>query len=112
MKMFLIGFFSCYCVASLLIFLAKYYGWDFATDAFIRPWCALAIVVLFLPCITWGLLRNVVRPVEQGAVDKLMRSGLRVRRLLGRLCLCHDKSAKKWWNRAFFIRVKKEADGK
>lgn len=108
MKMFLIGFFTCYCVASLLIFLAEDYGWDFATDAFIKPWCALAIVVLFLPFIAYGLLRHVVKPVEQGTVDKLRKLGMMDRHLFGRLYFCYDKDAKMWHNRAFFFRIRKE----
>lgn len=108
MKMFLIGFFTCYCVASLLIFLAEYYGWDFATDAFIRPWRALAIVVLFLPCIAYGLLRHVIKPGEQENVDKLRKLGMMDRHLFGQLYFCYDRDAKKWYNRAFFFRIRKD----
>lgn len=108
MKMFLIGFFACYCVASLLIFLADDYGWEFATDAFIRPWCALAIVVLFLPCIMWGLLRNVVKPAKPEAVYALRKLGMSDRHLFGQLYFCYDRDAKKWYNRAFFFRIRKE----
>lgn len=108
MKMFLVGFFSCYCVASLLIFLADEYDLDFAAMAFIQPWCALAIVVLFLPFIAYGLLRHVVKPVEQGAVDKLRELGMQDRRLFGQLYFCYDRDAKKWYNRAFFFRIRKE----
>lgn len=108
MKMFLIGFFACYCVASLLIFLADEYDLDFAAMAFIQPWCALAIVVLFLPCIMWGLLRNVVKPAKPEAVYALRKLGMSDRHLFGQLYFCYDRDAKKWYNRAFFFRIRKE----
>lgn len=108
MKMFLIGFFTCYCAASLLIFLADEYDLDFAAMAFIQPWCALIIVVLMLPFIVWRLLRHVVNPVEPENVYALRKLGMSDRHLFGQLYFCYDRDAKKWYNRAFFFRIRKE----
>lgn len=100
MKMFLIGFFSCYYAASLLIFLEDECDLDSVTDVFLLPWYALSAA--------WRLLRYAINPVEPETVYALRRLGASVRHLFGKLYFCYNRDAKKWYNRAFFFRIRKE----
>ena len=100
MKMFLIGFFTCYCVASLLIFLGDECDLDSVTDVFLLPWYALSAV--------WRRLRCAINPVEPETVYALRKLGMQDRHLFGQLYFCYDRDAKKWYNRAFFFRIRKE----
>lgn len=100
MKMFLIGFFTCYYAASLLIFLGDECDLDSVTDVFLLPWYALSAV--------WRLLRCAIHPVEPETVYVLRKRGMQDRHLFGQLYFCYDRDAKKWYNRAFFFRIRKE----
>lgn len=100
MKMFLIGFFTCYYAASLLIFLEDECDLDSVTDVFLLPWYTLSAV--------WRLLRCAINPVEPETVYVLRKRGMQDRHLFGQLYFCYDRDAKKWYNRAFFFRIRKE----
>lgn len=100
MKMFLLGFLTCYTIASLLI----YNDNDKWLNRFITPFCAVGIVVLIIPCFIWRLLRLCFVPVRSDIMDYLKDDY--VKRLFGNIYFCHDKKAKNWLNKIFLFRYK------
>ena len=100
MKMFLLGFLACYVIVSLLI----YDDNDEWLNRFITPFCAVGIVVLFVPCFIWRVTRFCFVPVRLDVMDCL--KDVYVKRLFGNIYFCHDKKAKNWLNKIFLFRYK------
>lgn len=100
MKMFLLGFLTCYAIASLLI----YNDNDKWLNRFITPFCAVGIVVLFVPCFIWRLLRLCFVSVRPDIMDCL--KDVYVKHLFGNIYFCYDKKAKNWLNKIFLFRYK------
>lgn len=100
MKMFFVGFLTCYIIASLII----YNDDDEWLDRFITPFCAAGIVVLIIPCFIWRLLRFCFVPVRSDIMSYL--KGTYVKRLFGNIYFCHDKKAKNWMDKIFLFRYK------
>ena len=100
MKMFLLGFFACYVVASLLI----YEDDDEWLDRFITPFCAVGIVVLIIPSFIWRFVRLCFKPVKSDVMDYLKDAY--VKHIVGEIYFCYDKKAKNWFNKIFLFRYK------
>ena len=100
MKMFLLGFLACYVIASLLIFNDA----DEWLNRFIKPFCAVGLVVLIIPFLIWRFVRLCFKPVRPDVMGHL--KGAYVKRLFGNIYFCHDKKTKNWLNKIFLFRYK------
>lgn len=100
MKMFFVGFLTCYVIASLLI----YNDNDEWLNRFIIPFCAVGIVVLIIPCFIWRLLRLCFVSVRPDIMDCL--KDVYVKHLFGNIYFCYDKKAKFWMDKIFLFRYK------
>ncbi len=103
MKMFLLGFLACYVIASALIF-ADTDTTDRWLDKFIVPFCAAGIVILIIPSLVWRFVRLCFVPVRPDVMEYLKDA--HVKRLLGDVYFCYDKTAKSWINKFFLFRFK------
>lgn len=93
-------------VIACLVTIADEYWLD---DKFCAPFSAVGIVVMFLPCMFWGLFRHLVKPVEVGPQNKDFISQLITdsKQVFPGVYFCHDKNAKRLPNKFFFFRLKK-----
>ena len=103
MKMFLLGFLVCYVIASLFYFLDDEVDTNLMVS-FIKPWAAVCLVIVFIPCSIWRFVRLCFKPVRPNAMDCL--KGVYVKRLFGNIYFCYDKRAQNWLNKIFLFRYK------
>ena len=79
------------------------FDWDNILTEFIA-FCTL--VVTFIPIVVWNnFFRMTINPVSE---DELKKAKLTPKKRWGNLCFFIDKKASHWWNRMFFVRIKKK----
>lgn len=103
MKIFLLGFLTCYIIASLFYFLDDEVDTNLMTN-FIKPWVAVCLVIVFIPYSILRFVRLCFKLVRPDVVDYL--KGVYVKRLFGNIYFCYDKKAKNWLNKIFLFRYK------
>lgn len=111
MKMFIIGFLTCYVILCLISFMEDYvdgFDWE-VTDFLMRPVTALALPIVWLAMWPIHFFRNVVRPtskrnfvVFQNTIDPEEKT----RHLFKNIYLHHDPFARHKFARWFLVRVK------
>lgn len=103
MKMFLLGFLTCYVIASLFYFLDDEAD-TYLMAVFVAPWVVVRVVVSFIPYVIWRFVRFCFKPVRPNVMEILKDAY--VKRLFGNVYFCYDKTAKKWLNKFFLFRYK------
>lgn len=105
MKLFLLGFLACYVIASLFYFLDDEVDTNLMTN-FIKPWAAVCLVIVFIPCSIWRFVRCCFKPVRPDVMDYLKDAY--VKHIVGEIYFCYDKKAKNWFNKIFLFRYKED----
>jgi len=104
----LLGFLICYAIAGLLIFLEEEFDFNGLTYVFIKPWCVLAIILVFIPAGLWYVLKNVINPISYENWDKFKNicHTSKTYHIVGDLYMVYDTSAKVIYHKIYFVRIK------
>jgi hypothetical protein len=96
--MFIIGFAVCYCIACVIALIDE----DWIVEWLVKPFCAVALVIVFIPCFFW----HVFRYLFNGVTEKTLQGVLDLPHYnFGPIYVFYDKEAKHIWNKIFFVRV-------
>lgn len=99
MKMFLLGFLVCYCLASTIIYIDK----EWIIEPFIKPFYAATFIIAFIPYTLYHLFRHLFTGVTQEALKRVLDLP---HFNIGRIYFFWDGKAHYLWNKAFVVRVK------
>lgn len=114
-KAFISGFLLCWSLLACFLLLADakdwitifedWAGWIACFPLLIvgYPFHFIFAILIYFP---W---RNVWRPVSKERFEEVFQGDKVAYWKLGkRFCVCFDPEAKKFWNKVFFVRIKKE----
>ena len=113
MREFLLGVLVCWSlIASASLAACSGSGRD--DDRFWMFLCFPILVVVAPPMFLWYFLchpwRNVIKPVDREDFESLdwKAKGCKAIRIADRFYFCTDWSASRWYNRLFFVKIRKE----
>lgn len=116
MQYFILGFLCCWVLGGILVLLADRLDILFQHLA---NTATLPLIILLAPfllmysicMVVYAPFRYVVHPVTQERFDTANdRMKGKLRKISGSLYYCVDKNAKRFWNRLFFVRIRKERE--
>ena len=110
---FLLGFGICYFLACFIIFFVNQYNISQPRLWFTRPWGIFMLIICFIPALLIQMFKFLKKGISEKQWDLVQKvfPDIKRKRLFNNTYFCQNPNARNFFERYYFIRVKKNRQG-